>query len=210
MIRIYRYVLMHDTGMAPNPRGGLVTLGTCKPEIRKRAREGDWVVANFPSPRNELVAWAGKIKRCIPVGHYAWEFPERHDALHEMRTDGEPQRIRGKHEWYHRGANEQRKDRTGNVLVFDMSDCWYFGNQGRQFPPALEHLIARGQGHRVNNRKQGDLAQLQAWLKTLGSPGIHGTPRDGWEGPGGGGCGRVAQKSKLPTAGFAVPLEGRQ
>lgn len=192
MTRIYRYVLAHDGGMAPNPRGELLTLATCKPEIRKHAREGDWVVANFPSPRNELVAWAGKIKHGIPVGHYAAEYPERDDALYEMGTHGEPQRIAGKHDWYHRGSNEQRKDRNGNVLVFDRGNSWYFGIQGRQYPADLEHLIARGQGHRVNNRKPGDLERLEAWLRTFGSPGIHGEPRDGWEGPvdgGGRSCG---------------------
>jgi hypothetical protein len=196
MTRIYRYVLMHDTGMAPNPRGGLVTLATCKPEIRKHAREGDWVVANFPSPKNELVAWAGRIKRCIPVGYYASEFPERDDALHEMTVDGEPQRIRGKHEWYHQGTSEQHKDRSGNVLIFDMNSCWYFGDQGRQYHTTLEHLIARGRGHRVNNRKPGDLEELLAWLKTQGTPGIHGSPRDEWEGPGDGGCARKPEPKK--------------
>jgi hypothetical protein len=183
MTKIYRYVLMGDGGMAPNPRDGLLTLATCKPEIRKHAREGDWVMANFPSPRNELVAWAGRIVRCIPVGLYFAEFPERHDALHEIGPDGEPQRIAGRHEWYHQGPEERRKDRSGNVLIFDMKNCWYFGVDGRQIPHGLEHLVARGQGHRVNKRTSGDLEQLRDWLHGQAMPGIIREPRDGWAGP---------------------------
>lgn len=183
MTRIYRYVLQNDGGMAPNPRKGFLTLATCKPEIRKGARGGDWVVANYPSPRNNLVAWAGRIERCIPVGLYASEFPERDDALHEIGPHGEPQRIPGKHEWYHQGMDEQRKDRSGNVLIFDMSQCWYFGADGRCIDPGLDHLIAHGQGHRVNNRKAGDLERLQVWLASQGKPGILAKPRDGWAGP---------------------------
>ena len=183
MTNIYRYVLMGDGGMAPNPRDGLLTLATCKPQIRNTAQTGDWVIGNFPSPRNELVAWAGRIANCIPVGLYSSEFPERDDALHDMGPDGEPQRIAGKHDWYHQRPAEQRKDRSGNVLVFDMESCWYFGGAGRQFPPELEHLVARGQGHRVNKCEPGDLEQLQCWLREQGAPGIIGEPRDGWDGP---------------------------
>lgn len=188
MTRIYRYVLKNDGGMAPNPRSGLLSLATCKPEIRKHAREGDWVMANFPSPRNHDVAWAGRIERCIPVGLYASEFPDRDDALHEIGPHGEPQRIQGRHEWYHQGAEERRKDRSGNVLIFDMKQCWYFGVDGRPIEPALEHLIANGQGHRVNNRRPGDLNLLKAWLTGQAKPGIHAEPRDGWAGPEQRGC----------------------
>lgn len=198
MTRIYRYVLMSDGGMAPNPRDELLTLATCKPEIRKHAREGDWVLANYPSPQNKRVAWAGKIERCIPVGLYAAEFPERDDALHEMGSHGEPQRIRGKHAWYHPGAEERRKDRSGNVLVFDMTQCWYFGADGRCIDPQLEHLIAYGQGHRVNNRRTDDLELLCAWLAAQGRPGVHARPRDGWAGPKNYGCTKVSKAVQKP------------
>jgi len=187
--RIYRYVLMYDRGMAPNPRGGLVTLATCKPQIRRHARAGDWVMGNFPSPTNELVAWAGKIARCIPVGEYPKEFPDREDALYETGSDGRTRRIEGKLPWYHRGEDQQRRDCSGNVLMFDMASCWYFGSDGREIPQDLEHLIARGIGHRVNGRRPGDLERLQQWLNEQAPPGVHGGPRDGWDGPNNGGCG---------------------
>jgi hypothetical protein len=41
---LFSYVVARDYGFAPNPFGGTCTLATCKPEIRKRAGVGDWVV----------------------------------------------------------------------------------------------------------------------------------------------------------------------
>lgn len=188
MTRIFRYVLMNDTGMAPNPRQGLVTLATCKPGIRQAGAEGDWVIGNFPAPNNEVVAWAGKIEKSLPIHTYAREFASRDDALHELGSDGELRRIPGRHEWYHQGVDQQRKDRKGRVLVFDKRQSWYFGSDGRPLPIELHHLAAHGQGHRVNLRQPGDLERLVEWLHEQGSPGVHGEPRDGWEGPSGSGC----------------------
>lgn len=189
MTRIYRYVLAHDRGMAPNPRRGLITLATCKPEIRRTAQAGHWVIGNYPAPNNEAVAWAGKVARSLPIGEYASRFPARDDALYELGPDGRLRRIATKHPWYHDDEDQQRKDMTGSVLIFDRTQSWYFGGNGRSLPPELRHLAARGQGHRVNQRRDGDLALLEAWLAKQGPPGVHGAPRDGWDGPDGSGCG---------------------
>lgn len=44
MSKIYIYVVDRDFGFAPNPFHGYCTLATCKPQIRKQARVGDWVI----------------------------------------------------------------------------------------------------------------------------------------------------------------------
>ena len=41
---LYSYVVAYDSGFAPNPFNGFCTLATCKPEIRKRANIGDWII----------------------------------------------------------------------------------------------------------------------------------------------------------------------
>lgn len=48
MPRLFSYKLTHDTGFAPNPFWGALTLATCKPRIRLSKREGDWI-AGFTS-----------------------------------------------------------------------------------------------------------------------------------------------------------------
>src|SRR3979490_1807345 len=44
MGKVYMYVVDRDFGFAPNPFHGCCTLATCKPDIRKGARVGDWVI----------------------------------------------------------------------------------------------------------------------------------------------------------------------
>lgn len=42
--KLYIYVVDRDFGFAPNPFHGYCTLATCKPEIRRAAQVGDWVM----------------------------------------------------------------------------------------------------------------------------------------------------------------------
>lgn len=37
------YKITHDSGFAPNPHFGVITLATCKPTIRRTKTEGDWI-----------------------------------------------------------------------------------------------------------------------------------------------------------------------
>lgn len=43
-MKTYAYMIPIDDGAAPNPYGGVCTLAICKPNIRKIAQEGDWLV----------------------------------------------------------------------------------------------------------------------------------------------------------------------
>ncbi|MCW2311329.1 Nmad2 family putative nucleotide modification protein [Rhodoferax antarcticus] len=47
-VRLFTYRLTHDSGFAPNPFHGYLTLATCKPGIRRTKMVGDWV-AGFAS-----------------------------------------------------------------------------------------------------------------------------------------------------------------
>ena len=40
---LYCYKMTHDTGFAPNPYHGVLTLATCKPVIRRCAKKGYWI-----------------------------------------------------------------------------------------------------------------------------------------------------------------------
>lgn len=41
---LYTYAITRDFGFAPNPFHGICTLATCKPDIRKKAKVGDWIM----------------------------------------------------------------------------------------------------------------------------------------------------------------------
>ena len=40
-MRVFSYIVTHDTGYAPNPFHGFLTLACCKPLIRRTAEVGD-------------------------------------------------------------------------------------------------------------------------------------------------------------------------
>ncbi|CUX55568.1 Nmad2 family putative nucleotide modification protein [Agrobacterium deltaense] len=44
MMSIYVYAVSYDLGFAPNPFGGLCSLACCKPKIREKAVDGDWII----------------------------------------------------------------------------------------------------------------------------------------------------------------------
>src|SRR5262245_55608098 len=52
MARIHSYVVRFDSGFAPNPFYGLCTLATCKPDIRRSADIGDWIVGSGSADRS--------------------------------------------------------------------------------------------------------------------------------------------------------------
>ncbi len=53
-MKLFSYVVARDFGFAPNPFYGFCTLATCKPEIRKQAQIGDWIVGTGSNQLNCL------------------------------------------------------------------------------------------------------------------------------------------------------------
>ena len=43
-MNIYAYIVPVDDGAAPNPYGGVCSLAICKPNLRKIAKIGDWII----------------------------------------------------------------------------------------------------------------------------------------------------------------------
>jgi len=175
MTRIFRYILVTDSGMAPCIDRGRVSLATCKPKIRADAQPGDWVIGFYPKPEPRgLVAWAGRVSRCVEIGDYKAEFRGRSDAIYRPKRNGEFKRLRPD---YHPESDSIRKDLSAPVLVFDPAGTWYFGDRPRMLPKRLLALAAKGRGHCVNGTVDGDLEALQTWLMKNAPPGIYGSPR---------------------------------
>ena len=51
-MRLYSYVVRNDSGFAPNPFHGTCSLATCKPDIRRTASAGDWIVGTGSKTQN--------------------------------------------------------------------------------------------------------------------------------------------------------------
>jgi len=73
---LFSYKLTHDSGFAPNPFWGALTLATCKPGIRRTKKEGDWI-AGFTSKElcgdevgHERLIYLMKVTSKIPINRY--------------------------------------------------------------------------------------------------------------------------------------------
>ena len=175
MSRIFRYILETDGGMAPCPQEGAVTLGTCKPGIRKSATIGDWVAGFMPGSLNRGdMVWAGQVAEKLSQDEYRQRYSKRRDAIYALQNDGS---YRSYLFGYHCDPTDRRRDCNGPVLLFATDYSWYFGSAPRTLQSDLLHLAAKGRGYRVNFREDGDLERWIAWLVER-EPGVHGKPRD--------------------------------
>jgi hypothetical protein len=79
-MRLFSYKLTTDSGFAPNPFFGELTLATCKPQIRLHKKIGDWI-AGFTSKRlcgdqvgNERLIFLMNVTDKLPLSIY-WSEP---------------------------------------------------------------------------------------------------------------------------------------
>ena len=162
--------------MAPCVDGGLVTLATCKPQIRRSARPGDWIAGFLPRPHPRgLLTYVGRVHHVLDVGIYEKQFRGRADAVYRLVPDGTFRRLKPD---YHDNPNDLRKDTSSPVLIFDEDATWYFGDRPQALPPKLIHLSAAGRGHRVNGAHEGDVKALERWLRRRWSPSINRQPQN--------------------------------
>lgn len=166
--------------MAPCVDNGLITLATCKPNIRAYAKGGDWVVG-FRSVANGapagLVVWAGRVESSLEVGAYEHAYRGRSDAIYRRRDNGKLKRLRPD---YHPGDEQLHRDTDNPVLVFAREAAWYFGREPEMLPEHLMHLAPRStdRDRLVNGANAEDVIALQHWLSSLAPAGVHAPPRD--------------------------------
>lgn len=165
MTRIYRYIQTHDSGIAPCPDGGQITLATCKPVIRRVARPGDWVLGFRPgSLERGLVLWAGRVQSKLSHGDYQRLHARRSDAVYRQGQDGRYQRLDPD---YHPTQSEMDRDVREPVLLFDKSTSVYLCGRPELLPDHLVHLAGAGRGHRVSNGTVADVTALEIWVANL-------------------------------------------
>jgi hypothetical protein len=184
--RIFSYVLKRDSGFAPNPFGGVLTLATCKPQIRRSAQPGDWLLGTG-SVRNvgsKRVIYAAEISQVLPLERYG-EDPTF--ALKIPVTTAEPWRRHGDNIYFHdpsddswrqrrnvhHGQKHMARDLRGeNALI--CRRFWYFGETAPTLPDDLTSFVKTGPGHlKITNATA--LQLLTSWLGSL-RVGLSGQP----------------------------------
>lgn len=112
---MFAYKITRDFGFAPNPFHGLCTLATCKPHVRKGAREGDLVVG-CGSAKNRL---AGRMIFIMRVTGKC-TFQEYWDATRfvEKRPNFKSSRDRayGDNIYHHDNAGQWLQERSHHTF----------------------------------------------------------------------------------------------
>lgn len=190
-VTLFSYVVRWDHGFAPNPFHGVCTLATCKPAIRKKAKEGDWVLGTGSAERDyrgraiflmqisEVSQfddyWSNPLflrKKPVMNGSLKQRFGDNiyHHDGNGAWTQAD---SRHSHDGHSNDFNLQRDTGlTDRVLIG--SNFIYWGDAAAAIPKSLQKLvIARpGWGESTGAYVDG----LLDWAKGTGQQGLVGDP----------------------------------
>jgi hypothetical protein len=198
MADLHTYIVAYDSGFAPNPFNGYCTLSTCKPEIRKHAAIGDWIIGTGSNrktiKRGGYLVHAMRVNEILSYEEY-WNdirFQKKKpnlngsykmacgDNIYYRFDDGDWQQLNSYHSKEDGSPNSDhinRDTRVNRVLV--SSDFVYFGAEGPKIPDHLTDLgiVLSGRGRKkVSN--QNAIKELEFWLEELSTKGYQGRPYD--------------------------------
>ena len=161
MVTLYSYVVAGDHGFSPNPFHGFCTLACCKPDIRRRAQAGDYVVGLGRRSRDNNIVYVMRITETMGFNAY-WRdkrFSVKHPDMRaggvEALGDNIYRQVKG--EWrqsWSRHSHDDGSQDKGNTIsdtngeqVLISDDFIYWGGAGPPLPDNLRGLIV-GRGHR--------------------------------------------------------------
>lgn len=197
-VRLYSYVVARDYGFAPNPFFGTCSLATCKPEIRRCAQVGDWIVGTG-STKNDArnrVVYVMQVTATMRFDDY-WldaDFRRKRPNLRGSKKQAYGDNIyhrnhRGvwqqenSHHSYASGQpnlqNAQHDTRVDRLLI--SQDFAYWGGSGPMIPPRFSrnaHSDIRAlRGHR-SIFPTALVADFVRWFRGLNEAGYQGPPLD--------------------------------
>jgi hypothetical protein len=197
-LRLYSYVVSRDFGFAPNPFYGFCTLATCKPNIRKAAQPGDWIVGTG-SKQNGLegrLVYAMRVSEVLGFDEY-WRDPrflDKRPNMHASRmqafgdniyhrdSDGVWQQENSHHSLKDGGrnqANVKHDTKPDRLLVSDHFTYW--GDSGPEIPAHFRswdgYDVCAGRGHKCRFTVSL-VGAFVAWLElpNVWGPGYVGRP----------------------------------
>lgn len=200
MARIHSYVVRYDSGFAPNPFYGYCTLATCKPDIRKAAQIGEWVIgtgsADHKVERGGYLVYAMQVTEVATFEEY--DADARFEAKKPYRTGSRKQScgdniyFKGADgvRWCQRDSFHTNDDGslhqehvsidTGIDRVLISSDFVYFGGTGPLIPESLVDnrgygICKNGMG-RVCFNDESSVSKVVDWIRSLGIRGYQGPP----------------------------------
>lgn len=176
---LFCYSVKSDSGFAPNPNGGYLTLACAEPELRKAAKKGDWLLG-FHSEGNgsKGICFLSRISETLTFDEY---FCDERFANKKIRTDPDGDNIyslKRVNEFKqvvnrHHGIDQIKEDTSvDKVLVCSL--FYYFGKKGKNWGPSKNLDLGWNGLHRITSK---DIIQEIVEIITKNSRlGIHSIP----------------------------------
>jgi len=200
-LQLFSYVVARDYGFAPNPFFGVCTLATCKPNIRKCASKGDWVIGTGSSQkgRRGYLVYFMRITETMTFNEY-WE-DERFQRKKPNRQGSKKQAygdniyFKGKKgQWHQRDSHHSFEDGSPNPSniqndtkadrdrILLSEEFAYWGGYGPEIPSKFRNYngldICAKRGHKNQLFPEVLVSDFVAWLRSLNVKGYLGAPLD--------------------------------
>ncbi|HEY3443634.1 MAG TPA: hypothetical protein VGK29_22945 [Paludibaculum sp.] len=188
-MKLYSYIVSHDTGFAPNPFFGYCTLACCKPGIRRTANVGDWIVGLTSKGEGNKIVYFMRVDEVLGVDDY-WNdkrFRQKRprydkelrlrcgDNIYDPLPNGDFRQLRSMHSDGERERPEKKAKDLGGKNVLISETFAYFGSKPLPLPQELESLIV-ARGHR--SHFTDDVKEEVRRLVSQSALGVHAAPHD--------------------------------
>ena len=159
-MKLFSYVVTHDTGFSPNPFWGFCTLADCKPAIRRTANVGDWIVGLLPKSEGNKIVYTMEVKEILTFDEYyhdkrfSKKIPDytlnttihkTGDNIYKPLAEGGFQQLQSFHSDGLKEKYSTKNHDLGGKNVLVSENYYYFGSKAIDLPQELQELIvARG------------------------------------------------------------------
>jgi hypothetical protein len=161
-MKLFSYVVVHDSGFAPNPFWGYCTLADCKPTIRRTARAGDWIAGLSTKAQGNKLIYAMRVDEILTYAQYFADprFTDKKpdyrsgtvvhkcgDNIYEPLANGGFRQLRSMHSnWCSEDAQNKERDLSGKYVLISQH-FYYFGQEAIPLPERLQ-IFKVGRAHR--------------------------------------------------------------
>jgi len=191
-MKLLKYVMRSDSGLAPNPYFGVCSLALCTPNhMNANLSPGDWVVGHSCKSTGRRLVYAMRLTKVLSMDDYFKAFPDKHpDPCGSIEQQyGDNMYFREAGRWSrlpsaeHNSVGSFQQDQGRRVYLAEGADSfWYFGaahpmSELRMVADLFPWLIQDRHGFQYV-RDVDRIQQFSEWLTSFGQRGLVGEPRD--------------------------------
>jgi hypothetical protein len=175
-MKLFTYIVTHDTGFSPNPFWGCCTLADCKPAIRRTANVGDWIVGLSPKATGNRVVFTMKVDEILDYARYFYDkrfankipnytkgkvIYKTGDNIYKPLLNGGFQQLRSMHSDGEKENPQTKAHDLGGVNVLVGKMFHYFGGSGHDLPASLNELkVGRAHKNRFSQETISDFLKF--------------------------------------------------